>query len=129
MSPDSAESRLRILEQDVSALKQQVSDTVEDVRVFSPLIATQSEMRATLAHLVADLSSMRVQIAHLEERIAEETRLRKEQHEQDRREREQGQQDRAKEDRTNRTLLWVAAIGLVGTLLLAIAAVGAALVG
>jgi hypothetical protein len=129
VSPDSAESRLRILETDVSALKQQVADTVEDVRVFSPLIATQSEMRATLAHLVTDLSSMRLQIAHLEERIADETRLRKEQHDQDRREREQGQQERAKEDRTNRTLLWVAAIGLVGTLLLAIAAVVASLVG
>jgi hypothetical protein len=129
MSPDSAETRLRILEQDVSALKQQVSDTVEDVRVFSPLIAAQSEMRATLAHLVADLSSMRMQISHLEERIAEETRLRKEQHDQDRREREQGQQSRAKEDRTNRTLLWVAAIGLVGTLLLAIAAVVGAVLG
>jgi regulator of replication initiation timing len=129
MSPDSAETRLRILEQDVSALKQQVSDTVEDVRVFSPLIAAQSEMRATIAHLVADLSSMRLQLAHLEERIAEETRLRKEQHDQDRREREQGQQSRAKEDRTNRTLLWVAAIGLVGTLLLAIAAVVGAVLG
>ena len=121
--PDTPESRLRVLEQDVSALKQQVADTVEDVRVFSPLIATQSEMRATLAHLVADLTSMRVQISDLEDRIADETRLRKEQHEQDRRDREDGQQERAKEDRTNRTLLWVAAIGLVGTLLIAISAV------
>jgi hypothetical protein len=129
MSPDSAETRLRILEQDVSALKQQVSDTVEDVRVFSPLIAAQSEMRATLAHLVADLSSMRLQLAHLEERIAEETRLRKEQWDMERRDREQGQQSRQKEDRTNRTLLWVAAIGLAGTLLLAIAAVVAAVLG
>lgn len=107
----------------MSALKAKVEDTMEDVRAFAPLIAAQAEARATMGHIVADLTSMRLQIAQLEERIAQETRDRKEQAEQDRKDREKGRADRAKEDRTNRTLLWVAAIGLCGTLLLAIAAV------
>jgi hypothetical protein len=117
------------LEQDMSALKQQVKDTVDDVRAFAPVIAAQAETRATMAHFGADLAAIQRQLAHLEDRIAEETRARKAEAERDREARQRGQDERAKESRTNRTLLWVAAIGLCGTLLLAIAAVVAAVIG
>jgi hypothetical protein len=129
LSPDSPETRLRELEQDVSALKQQVTDTVEDVRAFAPALASQAEFRATLAHFGNDLTAIQLKLVQLEDKLAAETEARKTQREEDRREREKGQEARAKEDRTNRTLLWVAAIGLVGTLLLAIAAVVGALLG
>jgi peptidoglycan hydrolase CwlO-like protein len=129
VAPDSPDTRLRALEQDVSALKQKVDDTVNDVRAFAPMLAAQAETRATLAHFQSDLAQIQRQIGQLENRIADEVRQRKEERERDRREREQGQEQRKTQDRTNRTLLWAAAIGMTGTMMLAIAAVVAAVIG
>jgi chromosome segregation ATPase len=118
MSPDSAETRLRALEQRVSALDQQMTDTVQDVRMFYPLVAGQDVLREKLERMSKDMESLTRQIDEIRETLKQE-----------RYDREQGQQARAREDRTNRTLLWVAAIGLIGTLLLAIAAVVGAVLG
>jgi cytochrome c-type biogenesis protein CcmH/NrfG len=128
MSPDSAETRLRILESDVSALKQQVSDTVDDVRVFAPLIAAQAETRATMAHFGTDLAAIQRQLGDLERRLADETRQRKEQYETDRREREQGQAERQKQESSNRTLLWAAVIAAFSTVILGILGVVASVI-
>lgn len=117
MSPDSVESRLGRLEQNMAATRQQVNDVVEDVRVFAPLVASQAEMRATLTHIVARMEAQGHDLADL-----------KREFELDKKDREKGQAERARGDRSNRTLLWVAAIGLLGTFILAAAAVVAAVV-
>lgn len=59
MSPDSPETRISRLEQTVAALKQEVRDLGEDVRVFAPLIAQMATMAAHLEHVersVVDLT-------------------------------------------------------------------------
>jgi peptidoglycan hydrolase CwlO-like protein len=114
--PDSAESRLRALEQRVSALDQQMSDTVQDVRMFYPLVAGQDVLREKLDRINKDIESLTRQIDEIRETLKT-----------DRRERELGQAARVNAEKHNSTLVKVGVIALCGTFVTSIAAVAAAL--
>jgi chromosome segregation ATPase len=65
MSPDSPESRIGRLEQTRAALKQQVDDIADDVRMFYPLVAGQDVIRERLDRLARDLEAVTHAVADL----------------------------------------------------------------
>jgi hypothetical protein len=126
MSPDSPETRLRSLERDMSTIQEQVRNHTDDLRLYAPLIAEQAAMRATMSHMANDLVALtrnQTEMQHQQERVAEDLKARLEQ---EAKLRQEGQEARAKESRANRTLLIVAAIGLLGSFLSSLALVVAA---
>jgi hypothetical protein len=123
MSPDSPETRLRSLERDMSTIQEQVRNHTDDLRLYAPLIAEQAAMRATMSHMANDLVALtrhQAEMQHQQERVAEDLKARLEQ---EAKLRQEGQEARAKESRANRTLLIVAAIGLLGSFLSSLALV------
>lgn len=78
MSPDSPESRIGRLEQTVAALKQQVDDIAEDVRVFYPLVAGQEVMREKLERMSQDLSAQTDALGELKQVIRHDADRREE---------------------------------------------------
>jgi hypothetical protein len=106
--PDSPESR-------IARLEQRADDLATDVRTFAPLVRSQAVMEEQLKRLHEDVD----RLADAQRAIL--TRLDEEREARDAKERE-----RLKESRTNRTLLWVACIGLTGTFLSSAAVVVAA---
>jgi DNA repair exonuclease SbcCD ATPase subunit len=126
MSPDSAETRLRNLERDMTTAQEQIRNHTDDLRLYAPLIAEQAAMRATVSHMANDLSALarqNTEMRQAQEKVASELERRLEKESEERR---AGQEARVKESRQNRTLLWVAAIGLLGSFLSSLALVIAA---
>lgn len=65
MSPDSADTRIRLLEQTVAALKQEVHDVSKhvsevdhDVRAFGPLVAQMATLTAEFGHVQRGLNDL-----------------------------------------------------------------------
>lgn len=86
MSPNSPESRLGRVEQDLARVRQRSEDHETDIRAFAPLVVDLATIKEKLIHAEATLDRL----------TAADT-------------------VRQKESKANRTLLWVAAIGLMGT--------------
>lgn len=97
MTPDSTDSR-------IARLEQQTKDLEIDVRTFAPLIESQAVIKERVGRLKEDMDAL----ASAQREII--TRLDKE-----KKERDDMELARLRDQKTNRTLLWVAAIGLVGT--------------
>ncbi len=95
------------VEQKVAGLEARIIDLSEDIRAFAPLVGSQAEARAALGYAERDRIELRNEIGDIRELI------------------ERDANDRGK----NRGLIWVAAIGLIGTFLSSTAVVIASLFG
>lgn len=133
MSPDTVESR-------VAALRQQVDDLAQTVRALAPLVAEHAGMRATVEHIARDLTEMEHHLAGIEraftETVKQQDRTFREaidalhkRMDLDALERAAGQQSRHAEQERNATQLRVAMIALLGTLLVAASTFLAVVVG
>lgn len=58
ISPDSADTRLRVLEQDVSAIKQQVREHESDIRAFAPMTASHAVLTEQMLGFQRTLDSV-----------------------------------------------------------------------
>ena len=128
MTTDSLEARIGRLEQSVAKLEQRVDDLLDrlagqfkdlddDVRAFAPIVREVDSVKAELRYIIKAQQEAQKTLAEAQQdtqRAIGDLRMRMEQ---EAKARAQGQEKRRKEDRTNRTLLWVAAIGLVGLVL------------
>jgi chromosome segregation ATPase len=111
MSPDSPESRIGRLEQTMAALKQQVDDIADDVRMFYPLVAGQDVIRERLDRLARDLEAVTHAVADLRHTMEADKRDR----ERVRAEREDKDAERDRADRRDRWARVVGAVALVFT--------------
>jgi hypothetical protein len=110
----------------MTTAQEQIRNHTDDLRLYAPLIAEQAAMRATVGHMANDLSALarqNTEMRQAQEKVASELERRLEKESEERR---AGQEARVKESRQNRTLLWVAAIGLLGSFLSSLALVIAA---
>jgi hypothetical protein len=110
----------------MTTAQEQIRNHTDDLRLYAPLIAEQAAMRATVSHMANDLSALarqNTEMRQAQEKVASELERRLEKESEERR---AGQEARVKESRQNRTLLWVAAIGLLGSFLSSLALVIAA---
>lgn len=130
--------RVRDLELDVARIGQRVEDHENDIRVFAPLVTEQATARQALDAMREDVHEAHEGIRALRELLSSEAEERRRQLATEREERKAGQEERRrelaeaveerrKETTQTRTLIKVAAIGLIGTFVTSGAAVLAAI--
>jgi septal ring factor EnvC (AmiA/AmiB activator) len=90
-------------------------ETTEGFRQFRPMITDHSEIRADLRRAISDIRELRAEIEHLEGRLDHERVERQKGQEERRQELVDAIEDRRRETGQTRTMIKVAAIGLIGT--------------
>lgn len=74
MSPDSPETRLRVIERELAQVQQRVADLVQEVHDLNPLVVAVTRLEATMGTVKGDVESVKLNLRERDKQATDERR-------------------------------------------------------